>query len=115
METSVVTTLITAGAMLLATALGFAIKAITGESRASVRKTMTEAVTNDAGASNSYMAAARQAAEMMTGLQNQINVLITRVDALETEREELQREITILRTENKQLREMIARQGGTGE
>jgi hypothetical protein len=111
-DTPVTVALVTAGGMLLAAALGFFFKAITGENRAGVRRTMTEAMGNDAGASNSYMEAARKAAQMMTELQVQIATLSARVDALEDERLELQREIAELQAENKKLRGLLDERSG---
>jgi uncharacterized protein YlxW (UPF0749 family) len=99
--------LITAGGMLIAAALGFLFKSVTGENRATVRKIYAEAVTSDANAANTYMEAARGAAVMMSELQKQVKSLAERVDALETEREELEKKIVELQNENKMLRDVL--------
>ena len=99
--------LITAGGMLIAAALGFFFKSVTGENRASVRKLYAEAITNDANAANTYMEAARGAAVMMAELQKKVSDLTERVGVLEVERDELERKIALLQAENKLLREIL--------
>jgi hypothetical protein len=99
--------LITAGGMLIAAALGFFFKSVTGENRASVRKLYAEAITNDANAANTYMEAARGAAVMMAELQKKVGDLTERVGLLEVERDELERKIALLQAENKLLREIL--------
>lgn len=99
--------LITAGGMLIAAALGFLFKSISGENRASVRKMYTEAITNDANAANTYMEAARGAAVMMSELQKKVTDLTTRVETLEAERSELEEKVSQLQSENKLLRSVL--------
>jgi uncharacterized protein YlxW (UPF0749 family) len=99
--------LITAGGMLIAAALGFFFKSVTGENRATVRKLYAEAITSDANAANTYMEAARGAAAMMADLQTQVKSLVARVEALETEREELEKKVAELQNENKMLRDVL--------
>lgn len=99
--------LITAGGMLIAAVIGFFFKSVTGENRASVRKIYAEAITNDANAASTYMEAARGAAVMMAELQTQVKTLASRVDALEIERDELEKKIALLQAENKLLREIL--------
>ena len=97
--------------------IGFILRNVTGENRASVRKTMTEAMSNDAGASSQYMEAAKAAAEMMRELQVKVQALekhdgekddliqklTERVECLEqekiewqAERDQLMQKITLL-------------------
>lgn len=99
--------LITAGGMLIAAALGFFFKSISGENRASVRKMYTEAITNDANAANTYMEAARGAAVMMSELQKKVTDLTARVETLEAERSELEEKVSQLQAENKLLRSVL--------
>lgn len=101
------TALITVGGMLIAAALGFFFKAITGENRAAVRKLYADVVSSDANASSTYMEAARSAAAMMNELQNQVKSLTTRVDTLEEEKNKLEKEIGLLQAENKLLKEIL--------
>lgn len=103
--------LITAGGMLVAAALGFFFKSISGENRATVRKMYAEAITNDANAANTYMEAARGAAVMMSELQNQVKALTARVETLEVERDELERKVALVQAENKLLREVLDLRG----
>lgn len=118
----IVIAIITSLALLVGAVLGFAFKLFTGESKASVRKTMTDAIVNDAGASNQYMEAAKSAAEMLQELQKKVTALekhdvtkddlirklTERVECLEQEKIEWQKErdqllktITILQEKTK--------------
>lgn len=103
--------LITAGGMLIAAAMGFLFKSVTGENRATVRKMYSESITQDANAANVYMEAARGAATMMAELQKKVIDLTTRVELLEKEKDELERKIALLQAENSYLREFLSSRG----
>lgn len=100
METVVQQIILTTISSVVLFAVGFFAKSITGENRASVRKTMTEALGNDAGAANSYMEVAQKAAKMMGELQAEVKELKERDEKRDKEVDDLRARVETLEREN---------------
>ncbi len=92
------------GTVVVSASVGFLLKSVTGENRASVRKI-------DADASKSYSEAATNTARMMVDLQVKVEALTARVDILEKEKDDLQNQVVALQVENAQLRSQINKRG----
>lgn len=90
------------GVALVGGGVGYFFRSLSGESRAAVRKTMTEALGNDAGAANSYMDVAKKSAEMMAEMQKQIEALEKKDEKREGEVRDLRARVEMLEIENEQ-------------